>query len=191
MPKVEEPQILYDSPEAATYKTDIKGWVSRDGHFLGEDEHMARYMGCTHKKCECGKIIIKNSYCSPCYAKRQREEWLKMPIGTWDEAGGQMIAVHDGDSYFSDREEFFEWCQDQGVEPGEVMLVLCEPQHLSEVTSEFWCDELCEDQELPAEIQDKLNELNKAIENYKKPISWTHGKQRLIIHTPIDWKQEE
>lgn len=34
--------IMFDSPEAATYRTDIKGWVSRDGRYYGEDERGAR-----------------------------------------------------------------------------------------------------------------------------------------------------
>jgi hypothetical protein len=184
----EEEQILYDSPKAAEYKT-VTGWVASTGHFLGDDEHMARYIGSTHKKCECGNIIPKNSYCSPCYAKRQREEWLKMPIVEWD--GECMLAVHDGDQYFSELEEFYEFCRDNDLAPDEVMLVITEPEYLSEVTSEFWQDELPEDGELPSVIADKLDELNKAIEAYKKPICWRHGKKRVIITTPADWPKDD
>lgn len=42
--------IPYDSPEAASFKT-VTGWVSSDGIFCGNDEHVARYRGCTHIKC--------------------------------------------------------------------------------------------------------------------------------------------
>lgn len=54
--KPEEKIIMYDTPAAAMYRTGIEGWVSSDGHFFGKGEraeHLARYSGSTHHKCEC------------------------------------------------------------------------------------------------------------------------------------------
>ena len=65
MIKETEKIVMYDSPEAATYRTDIKGWVSRDGHFYGDNgpsaEHGARWSGCTHMNCKCGTSMRKES----------------------------------------------------------------------------------------------------------------------------------
>ena len=44
-------RILYDSPEAASVQT-VTGWVSSRGMFCGNDEHMARHHGSTHRVCE-------------------------------------------------------------------------------------------------------------------------------------------
>ena len=65
--------IMFDSDEAAQYKTNLSGWVSRDNHFFGEDEHMARYVGCTHRKCEdCGEPTEKGwLVCDNCREKRR------------------------------------------------------------------------------------------------------------------------
>lgn len=46
-------RILYDSPEAASVQT-VTGWVSSRGMFCGNDEHMARHHGSTHRVCEKG-----------------------------------------------------------------------------------------------------------------------------------------
>lgn len=53
--------ILKDSPESCSYKTDLKGWVSANGFYYGEDKNLASYAGCTHYKCEkCEYIYPKN-----------------------------------------------------------------------------------------------------------------------------------
>ena len=51
--------ILNTSDEAAHFVTGLSGWVSRHGHFYGNDERLARYDGCTHTVCECGKPCEK------------------------------------------------------------------------------------------------------------------------------------
>ncbi len=187
MSPVETKQIMYDSPEAAKIVT-ITGWQSSNGHFWGDDEHMARYDGSTHKKCECGVVIGKQSYCNACYAKRQKEEWLKMPLIEWD--GICMIAIHDDDRYFSELDEFLEYCEENDILPGDVMLVATEGDHLREVETDYWEEQMPEDGELPGDIQNKLDELNKAIRERSKPFSWERIKKRIIISTPADWKTD-
>jgi hypothetical protein len=69
----DEKVIMYDSQEAATHRTDISGWVSRDGGFYADNEHLARWAGCTHMTCECGKPYIKGKVrCDECQSD---EEW--------------------------------------------------------------------------------------------------------------------
>ena len=43
---MEELRIMYDSPEAAKYLTNLKGWVDINGKYFGnskDSEHSARY----------------------------------------------------------------------------------------------------------------------------------------------------
>jgi hypothetical protein len=47
----EEKVVMYESSEAASIQT-VTGWVGADGRFWGNDEHMARYCGATHRHCE-------------------------------------------------------------------------------------------------------------------------------------------
>src|ERR1700733_3026068 len=84
----EEKRIMYDSQEAATYRTDIKGWVSKDGLFYGDNpssEHGARWSGCTHMVCECGNVYGKGRVrCDSCQAKITSEKYYALPMIEWD-----------------------------------------------------------------------------------------------------------
>ncbi|CAB4172456.1 hypothetical protein UFOVP935_22 [uncultured Caudovirales phage] len=52
--KQQEEVVMIDDPQAATLVT-VTGWRSRDGRFYGDNEHAARWGGCTHVKClACG-----------------------------------------------------------------------------------------------------------------------------------------
>ena len=53
--KQQEEVVMIDDPRAATLVT-VTGWRSMDGRFYGDNEHAARWAGCTHVKClACGK----------------------------------------------------------------------------------------------------------------------------------------
>ena len=65
--------ILPGDPEAASIQT-VTGWVSENGYFYGDkpnSEGLARYDGSTHRKCDCGETIKKNSYCRKCHTKKR------------------------------------------------------------------------------------------------------------------------
>lgn len=84
MVKKEEKIILYDSPEAAQLK-DLKLWVSAGGRAYG-DEHSARWDGCTHKKCECGRELVEKSWavCEKCRSEKDLKRFLELPLVEWD-----------------------------------------------------------------------------------------------------------
>jgi hypothetical protein len=80
--------ILIDSDEAATYMTNIKGWVSSLGNYFGGNERIARYDGCTHKYCEiCGSVINKNglTICNACRHEKSVNRYNDMPKMEWSE----------------------------------------------------------------------------------------------------------
>ena len=61
---------MIDDPRAATLVT-VAGWRSRDGRFYGDNEHAARWSGCTHVKCvSCGDPT--NKICSVCQSCREK-----------------------------------------------------------------------------------------------------------------------
>ena len=73
-------KIRYDSPDAAQQVT-VTGWQSRDGRFYGNDEHLARWAGCTHLICACGAEMEKGyNICKTCRRKADAEQYEAMPF---------------------------------------------------------------------------------------------------------------
>lgn len=171
-----EPIIMYDSPEAAQIVT-VTGWRSRNGYFSGDNEHAARYDGATHKHCDCGTVISVRGYCTACHDKSKRERWDRMPLSECTD----MFAVHDDDRYFSEAEEFFEWCDENEIDPATIRLVACEPQAFREVEADYWEEELPEDGELPDDIWEAVKVLNAAIRAHGSPASWTTINKRIEL----------
>lgn len=183
---MEKPIIMYDSPEAATYRTDIKGWVSRDGLFYGDNpssERGARWSGCTHQTCECGQVHDKSrTKCRSCIGTESTEKYYALPMVEWD--GITPVATFDDDKFFFDEESVLDWMadlkHDAGMEDVEVQLVLCTPQKLHYISDDNWCDDLPDDGELPDEVAQKLEELNEAIKR-APVVSWWAGTTRINV----------
>lgn len=176
--------IMEDSPEAASIKT-VTGWVSRTGHFWGDDERMARYDGSTHKRCECGEIIEQRSYCRKCSDRKEVERWQAMPEAEWN--GSDYLYSQTADQYFRDEQEIADYCADcdEPCTPDDLRLVICTPNYLREVDlCEYNSEEMPEDGDescFTEDVQEALEALNKAIRESRTPaqaISWSPGKTK-------------
>mgnify|MGYP000901932992 CR=1 FL=1 len=184
---METRQILYDSPEAAHIAT-VTGWVSRLGHFFGPDgEHMARYDGCTHRRCEtegCEAIIPRHSsiYCDECNrrkteaqnAKCKRREYKGEPV--FHQASGDFYYDSDALEMGLDAEDFA---------PGDVFL-FGEPEYPQFLDADHFADATPEDQELPADIEAAMDAFNAVIQGRRdrnEPTCWTEGNVIAVI----DW----
>lgn len=171
--------IIYDSPESAQIKT-VTGWVSSTGRFWGKDEHMARWEGCTHKKCECGNLTEKSwTKCESCRAKNNLENYLKLPFKEWDFE--TPIYDDSSDKFFwseDDLIEYIEEYQEDNNELPSLKLYLCEPQKFFDVSPDYWADIMPEDMdELPSEIKTALHNFNTVLKN-AAPASWVRSKFR-------------
>ncbi len=166
--------IMYDSNESATYRTDISGWVSSDGKFYGKDEHLARWQGCTHTKCDCGETIPIRSYtkCESCRNKISQDKYNSLPF---KEYNGSPVFSSDGDTYFYEEEDIITYLEDNELD--EINLLYTSPNYLDEISTEYWSDILPEDGEIPDNIQKAMNELNILI-NKQGPISYSPNKIR-------------
>ncbi|MFJ2989996.1 hypothetical protein ACIPF8_19190 [Collimonas sp. NPDC087041] len=174
-----ELMVLYSSPEAASIQT-VTGWVSRTGQFWGNDEHMARYCGSTHKVCACGDIVNQNSFCRKCADMRSTAKYAAMERRPWD--GEAMLYSDAADEYFCDLSEANDHAIDNGMTLAELRLIICEPTFAREIDgNDHFCDDLPEDGELPAEISDAFDMLNEVIRNCKKPLSWSPGQYALAL----------
>jgi hypothetical protein len=183
-PMQEKPMILYDSPEAASIKT-VTGWLSSIGRFWGNDEHMARYDGSTHRKCEtegCSSIIPQHGllYCRDCMAIREKAKFEAKPKAAWD--GHAMLFSDSHDEYFNDLDEAEDFAEDHEETLADLRLIICEPNRLREVDAEHWIDDLPEDGELPDEVLTAIDALNEVI-RAAGPCSWSPGKFALDLST--------
>lgn len=177
MNQKDEKTIPYDSPEAASIQT-VTGWVSRSGRFWGNNEHMARFDGCTHRKCEkCEALISVRGYtiCDQCREAKEIEKYQAMPSKPWD--GVSMLYSHAADTYFSDLDEVSYHCEENDCTPDSLRLVICEPNFANEIdASDHYSDDLPEDGDLPADLDEAFHRLNEVIRACKTPLSWSPGK---------------
>lgn len=176
-------QIHYDDDRAARRMT-VTGWVSRDGRFYGDDEHLARWNGCTQLACACGNLHDKGwTCCEACRKKARTARYQALPFAEWD--GGTPLCLFEDDTYFFDADEVLDFCEEQGCTPADLQLVICEPQYARQIEpDEEYSDILPEDQyiaDVAPEIAAAFEALNAEIEGYRKPLSWIAGKQRTAL----------
>ena len=143
---------------------------------------MARWYGCTHKKCECGRGITEKSWiaCEQCRSEQDCQRFLDRPLVEWD---GESPLYDDlSDTYFFDEGEIADYCEEHNIKEDDLRLLICEPQHAHRLDPEdIYQDLLPEDGEVPGEIIDAFQELNKRILAYKQPLSWIPGKGRVSL----------
>ena len=189
-----EAQVMYDSDEAAEVRWNISGWVDRNGRFWGNDEHMARWSGCTHIKCECGAVREKCwTKCEACREHGRLEHYIAMPVQDWDHDSPIYSLTYER-YFFNDEQlqEFVGELFEDGADVTELsmMLITCVPQHYHQIDAEIYHDIMAEDEEdLPMEIQQAMDVFNRAVSAYVKPASWApcthyHGAKPVAICVP-------
>ena len=172
--------ILPDDPRAATYHTDIKGWISYNCHFFGNDERMARYDGSTHRICEgCGAVVGKINYCRACYDKKEFDDYLAMPEMEWNEEG--RLYSQANDEYYDGWDYALDACEDAGTLK-DMRLIIAEPVYVKEIDpSEYYLDDILDGYELPDDIREAFDELNEIIRNSKTILCYRPGKFRVML----------
>lgn len=177
---MKDKQIMYDSPEAASLQT-VTGWVSSNGRFWGKDEHMARYDGSTHRRCECGEVI-EGGYakCNSCQSKDHLKNYLALPYRDWDESS----VVYDDASdkyFFGGKDEIMEYLEEEGKTPEDLRLYMCSPNYPHQIDSSIWEDIIPEEwDDDPKELADAIKEFNEKLSNMK-PFSYSPGKFRTSV----------
>ena len=162
-----EKQIIL--PENVELTEEVKTlYKDKDGKYYLSKEGAQEKLA-THFKCKCGNGIREKYriFCDACEPPKKPKETKE-----WD--GKSMLYIDD--RYFNDVEEIEEWCEDEGIDKHTLEIYICDRNYLSEVSEDYWEDVFAEDGELPKEIRVKLDELNKAIKEYDKPMSWSPSK---------------
>lgn len=178
MKEVKE-HIHYDSPEAAQPIT-VTAWKTPQGTIY-LDERAARYSGCTHHACECGKDAEKNYImCPECRQKATVERWQKMPAKEWD--GSEPVTIFNGDEYFFSEDDLIEYCEDHDCKPEDLMLVFCEENHYGSIDAGYWEDVIPEEGDIPKALEQKLDEFNDFIKTLPAA-SYSPAKVRVTLKT--------
>jgi hypothetical protein len=177
--------IMYESPEAATYMTGIKGWVDINRRYFGDNEdgeRMARFSSCTHKKCDCGGLMERIwTKCENCRGKAAIERYNSLPFEEWDLV--KPVCEAFGYKYFFSEEEITDFIYehnedcDEEDKITELDLLICEPNSLQHLHSSYWEDVLFEDNDIPKKLQDAVDAVNKVIDTLP-PQSYSPGKIR-------------
>lgn len=183
MSEITDLVVMRDSEEAARLVT-LTGWVSRLGHFYGDDERIARYDGCTHVRCDCGNITEKHwLMCEVCRHKQKLAKYDALPVVEWD--GKTPLCTYDDDEYFFDEDSVYDYCDEHGCKVEDLLLVLCEPVYAREISADgCYEDDIPPDmtlEDVAPELAYAFDKLNEFIRNYKKPLSWVAGEKRVVL----------
>lgn len=162
--------ILLDSPEAATYRTDICGWVSRGGRY---------YYSATQVLCvECGMLTVREyPLCKTCGDKADAERYAALPRAKWD--GETPLYSERNDRFYNTPEEASDDAMEAGVSVDDLWLVICEPVYATPLESDYFSDDLPDDGEIPQQILDAIYAFNEAVAGVI--ISWQPGKTALDL----------
>ena len=176
--------VMIDSPESAKRMT-VDGWVSSSGHFFGENERAARWDGCTHTYCtECGAVIMKSGYtiCDDCRQKKDIARYDAMPRVEWD--GETPLYSESCDEYFFDSDNLRDYIEEHECTAESLRLIVCEADKYKELSDEYFYDCFSEDEELPIELLDAIEELNKVVRSLE-PAAYSPGKYAASIKQEI------
>lgn len=179
--------ILNTDPNIVEFKTNIEGWVGKDGRFYGKDKDMAIYANSTHKKCDKGHTYPKTWInCPTCRELGLPKKYLRLEEKEWD--GVTPLCIYDTDKYFFSEDEIYDYCEYEEIDIKNLQLVICNPNYLWEISTDYWEEVYPEDMDLKdvasKEILEKLKELNELI-NKETPVSWNAGKFRTTLK-PIE-----
>ncbi len=170
--------ILYDSDDAAVYRTDIKGWVSHDGLYFGENEDGARRHSLTHVECEnCHELKVRDysRFYDACARISLINKWNDMLKRVWDGDTPVFVFVSpeqtDDDSFtipewFDSGDDLCDYVYDHGIDPSALMLVHSTPMSVPAITSDIfegYTPDDWDDRMLPDSVTEAMDALNAAI----------------------------
>ena len=176
--------IMYDSDEAAQIRT-VRGWVSSDGKFWGDNEHLARFSGSTHEKCEtegCENLVEKRLFytvCDECRDAAKVKKFDSYPTVPWD--GETPLMLYDSDIFFFDSDSILYFCEENEMDPVELKVLLCNPVPYPRFDIDnFLAGVMSEDGDIPEEVIDAADKLNSALSKME-PQLWESTDVAVIL----------
>jgi hypothetical protein len=133
-----------------------KRWTAADA------ENAARHCCSKNSPCHlCGKPTSRAyTACDACRAKLRREQWEACEVKPLEFP----LTIQDSDEWFFDEDALLEYCYENEVKPGELLLRIGVPSKPRRFEpEEFWCDYINDDYDPTdnnecRELADKINE---------------------------------
>lgn len=155
--------ILPSDPRSAKcVNSELNLWLARTGE-LSFSEQTARKIGATHFPCEtCGKPALKPSrFCPVHQEEHDKKQYLQRDVREWDEKSPLYSDAFD--RYYPS----IDYCLDD-LEDGQSLLdlrlLICEETYYTKLVEDRWYDQVPEDEEMPLELINAIEEFNKRIE---------------------------
>jgi len=183
--KQEEKLILNTDKDIVEAVMVLRWRTDKDNRVFDTEEYARNYVA-THKKCDTEdcEAIVKIGWrrCDNCTHYSYREMYNKLTYKEWD--GESLLSLFDNDVFFSDIDEIHDYCEENDVNPSDLMLIICEPIALRNVELDYWEDDVPENCDGLAsyrpELAKKIQELNDWIDS-QPPLSWSEGRFRTKI----------
>lgn len=138
----------------------------------------------THLDCKSCGLEFKKRYshystCPDCQHKSNIDKYYTMPLVEWDGKACLFEYLSD-DKYFFDTDSIVEYCEDNEINPRDLMLVVCSTSNFSTIGFDNWEEEVHEDWEPSAEFEQKLKEFNDFLSN-EPSRTWFPTDKRVDI----------
>ncbi len=161
--------------EHATFTANgVRYWADR----ISKDQ-IATHADCIDCGVEFEKDYTYQKRCFNCDAKKDAENFAKMPLVEWD--GKTPLCIWGDDTYFFGEDDIEQYCEDNEIEKDQLRLELCKPTSFGEINiGEIFQDDLHEDWEADgvlAELEDKLNAYLKTASTN----TWTGSGKRVSL----------
>jgi len=163
---------------------DAKDYFKVDGGLWNLSEHYVRLGACTHINCQkCNKEVEKHfsMICSERRDTQTIEKYKDLELVEWD--GETPLVTYDEEKYFFSEEDIESYCEENDLDPNQLMLVLCEKSKFTRIDFDFWEDDTHEDWEPSKEFEDKLKEFNRFLMDQSTE-TWFPSKKRVAIIYP-------
>lgn len=174
--------IFEDSPEAVR-KELREVYFSADGRAFF-DEHTARYVSSTHKKCNnCGNVTEKyRTLCDKCVSEKNDEKYNALQFKEWDKK--TPVVLFGSDLYFCELSEIEDYCEENGLSFSDLQLCICKPNKPWELDSSIYEDLFPGDADFDYDFPDLnrlFDEFNEKLKKLDLTLSWSQGKYRTSI----------
>lgn len=180
-------------PENVVLKVSAKPLFEVQDHngntFLTHDERSARYASCTHVHCGtegCIGIARKGFvYCPECRGRLLRERISALPV--WD--GEYPIFVDE--EFIADESELLDYLEENEIQSLATLKICGAVPNMASDIDVCYDDLLAEDCDLPAEVQQVVDEFRAKLKEIKAPMSYISGRDfRLDAETIARYKHE-
>jgi len=152
---------------------------------FGDQEKLARYSSCTHKRCECDEVMAKYySFCPKCRESKSKEGFFEKELVLWD--GETPLYCEHYEEYFFHESEIDDFIAEYDERSqADLRLLLCESVPVPYIDEDFYEELSNEDGEMvdiPQAVIEAMNNLNEVARKELSGSLWTPTDKRVDLY---------